>query len=873
MISTFNPAQKSHNSASAIPKGLSNLEASKLLKTHGKNELSRSIRINPWKIFLRQFKSPLIIILLIAAVISLLVGYLPGQDPHFIDTALILIIVTISGTMGFIQDYKAEKTIEALQQLDTPQATVIRDGETIEIDAKEIVPGDLLSIQAGDMVSADGIVASAFHLAIDESILTGESIAVKKNNVEAVFKSTVVTAGHGLVSVTTTGMKTKIGHIADRLQKVEVEPSSFQKELNLLSKNLSVITVIITLLVATVGVFKFGFYTSLLTAISLAVAAIPEGLPAVMVLALALGAGRMFKRNALIRKLPIVESVGAVDIICTDKTGTLTLNEMTVTKLYFEGQEFTVSELEEQTQRNETFRKLLGCGDLCNNATVNLRSDSDKRLIGDQTEIALKKVARDHVAHKDQTLAAYQKVDEMPFSSERKMMSVLMKNKDGHFHLLAKGAPEVIVSRCSKIIEKGKEAPLSDEDKEKLLLQTKAFASQSLRVLAFAYKSSETCESDMEQELVWIGLQAMIDPPRIEAKSAIKDCLKAGIRVIIITGDNAVTTNAIAKQIGLTTHGVLEGPEMDRLSDKALEVKIASGINIFARTDPFHKLRLLELLEKEHTVAMTGDGVNDALAIKRAVVGISMGKKGTEVAKQASDIVLLDDNFKTIRDAVREGRTIFNNIRKFVDYLLTCNLAEVGIIFFITIFFSFDQPILYPVQLLWINLLTDGLVALALGADPPAKDIMSHPPRNNNEPLIDKRLAWLIGLIGMKKAILLIGIFLIVLPYGLDLARSTLVTGIVLFEFVRIGAIRYDEALGWFDNKWLVAGLFTSVVLHVSISYTAVNQYFYLVPLGLFEWTILIAGLVMGYALAILITKRVNTHMTKPERPEPNAVV
>ncbi|MEO9964221.1 MAG: cation-transporting P-type ATPase [Reichenbachiella sp.] len=841
-------------------KGLSSLEAADLLKLHGKNEIERTIKIKPWKILIRQFKSPLIIILIIAAAISFLVGYLPGQDQHIIDTVLILIIVSISGTMGFIQDYNAEKTIEALQKLDMPKSVVVRNGESIEIDSKEIVPGDLLSITAGDMISADGIIISAFHLEIDESILTGESVAVKKIKDSEVFKNSVTTAGHAMVKVTATGMKTRIGHIADRLQRVEVEQSNFQKELNLLSKKLSIITILITLVIAAVGMFKFGFYTSLLTAISLAVAAIPEGLPAVMVLALALGAGRMFKKNALIRKLPIVESVGAVDIICTDKTGTLTLNEMTVTKLYFDGQEYTIDDLV-AIKSNETFGKLLTCGSVCNNATVNSAPDREKLFIGDQTEIALLKAAFDHLDDHQDTLDSWQKIDEVPFSSERKMMSVLVKGADGSQQVFSKGAPEMLINRCTRILENGKEVDLTEKMKEELLLQNQSFAAQSLRVLGFAYNPSRSDESAMESDLVWIGLQAMIDPPRDEVKGAIEDCLNAGIKIIIITGDNAVTTNAIAKQIGLMSAGVIEGSDMDEMSDDELESKIKSGVNIFARTDPFHKLRLLEILEENHTVAMTGDGVNDALAIKRAVVGISMGKKGTEVAKQASDIVLLDDNFSTIRDAVKEGRTIFNNIRKFIDYLLTCNLAEVGIIFFITIFFSFDEPIMYPVQLLWINLLTDGLVALALGADPPAKDIMSHPPRKNDEPLINKKLGWLIGLIGAKKAILLVGIFLIVLPSGLDLARSTLITGIVLFEFVRIGAIRYGEALGWFANKWLVAGLITSIVLHLLIVYTSLNQYFYLVPLGQFEWLVLIGGLLLGYTLAILITKLVSTHI------------
>lgn len=836
-------------------KGLSSREAASLLRQFGENELARSERKSFFIILVRQFSSPLILVLLAAAIISFAIGYLPDQEPHFVDTILIMAIVLISGVLGFIQDYNAEKTIEALQKMASPKARVIRDNKEQEIPASQVVPGDVLLVGAGDMITADGKVFEEFHLDLDESILTGESQAAHKRSNDLVFKNTVVTSGIGKVLVSSTGMSTKIGHVASELQNVEEERSSFQVELAVLSKKLSLITLFITILIGIVGIFKFGFYTAILTAISLAVAAIPEGLPAVVVLALALGAGRMFKKNALIRKLPIVESVGAVDIICTDKTGTLTLNEMTVTNVFYDDNEVDVSAIQKSDDLHETARLLFLCADTCNNASEGYNTDGSIRYFGDQTEIALKKTAQKILTGID--APQFQKINELSFDSNRKRMTVAVKDETGGYLVFSKGAPEVLIDRCTHILNNGEVVTLNESGKLKLLQQTKEYASDALRVLGFAYKETNDPEKELEEGLIWIGLQAMIDPPRKEAKQALEDCQNAGIRVIMITGDNPITASAIAKQVGLSSGEVMTGEQIDKLGDEELEQRLMAGVNIFARTDPFHKLRLLEILEKEHTVAMTGDGVNDALAIRRAVVGIAMGKKGTEVAKQASDIVLLDDNFSSIRDAIKEGRTIFNNTRKFIDYLLTCNLAEVALIFFITFFFSFNEPILYPVQLLWINLLTDGLVALALGADPPVKDIMKQPPRKNREPLIDKKLAWLIGLIGIKKAIVLVITFVIVLPMGLDTARSTLLTGIVLFEFVRIGAIRYGEKIGWFDNKWLVAGLVGSLILQVGLIYSPWNHFFYLTPLGLFEWGVLIVGVIVGYLLAIGITKLV----------------
>jgi len=833
--------------------GLTTQEAENRLQQYGRNELVRTSKVYPLKILLSQFTSPLILVLIGAAIISLAIGFLPGQASNTVDAVLILVIVLVSGIFGFIQDYEAEKTIEALQKMAAPKAKVIRDGREMEISSTKVVPGDLLILESGDMITADSELLETFHLEVDESVLTGESKSVRKQDEDPVFANTYVTGGNAKAEVQNTGMDTRIGKVASRLQEMGEEKTPFQKELAELGKKMSLLTLLIAVVIAVIGFFKFGFYNSLLTAISLAVAAIPEGLPAVVVLALAVGAKLMVKKNALIRKLSIVESVGAVDVICTDKTGTITKNEMTVVKLYYDRNEVDLSENGEKP--DQTGELLLKCGILCNNSTTEKSDDGEITYFGEQTEIALRKASEkllDKSAFKN-----YQKVDEISFSSQRKMMSVVMEDAEEELTVFSKGAPEVLLEKCNRIVQNGETGDLTDDLKQSILDENKKMTQDALRVLGFAYKPTENSSDDIEQELIWIGLQAMIDPPRAEAREAIEECKTAGIRVIMITGDNPMTAQAIAEKVGLDSKGVMEGSELDQIEPEELKEKLESGINIFARTSPFHKLNILEVLEKDHNVAMTGDGVNDALAIKKASVGISMGKKGTEVAKQASDVVLLDDNFSTIKDAIKEGRTIFDNIRKFINYLLTCNFAEVAVIFLATLFFALEDPILFPVQLLWINLLTDGLVALALGVDPPVHDVMKKGPRKIDEPVINSQLGWLIGLIGIVKTALLLLSFLYVKQYDAELARSVLFTAFVLYEFVRIGTIRYQEKLNWLSNKWLLLSLVVSVVLQVMIIYTPLNGFFYVEPLGLKEWSVLVVGCLVGFVLALPITKLV----------------
>ncbi|MBN2127455.1 MAG: cation-transporting P-type ATPase [Candidatus Diapherotrites archaeon] len=834
-----------------INKGLSSAEALRLLEIHGLNEIARSVKLSPLKIFLSQFTSPLILLLIAAAVVSFSIGFLPGQEPRVFDTALILLIVFASGIAGFIQEFKAEKAVEALQEMSSPSAVVLRDGVKKRIPVKELVPGDIIFLESGDVVPADAKLLEVFSLKVNESILTGESDDVLKKVSDTVFKNTSVFIGRAEAVVEKTGMNSKIGGIAKKLEEIKEEKTPFQNEMNEFSKKLILLTLGIILIIFFIALFKYGLYDSILVSVSLAVAAIPEGLPAVVTLALALGSNAMAKRNALVRKLSVTESAGAIDIICTDKTGTLTKNEMTVSNVFIDSvlkpEEITVAIIKE----NNALKNLFLCGALCNDS-----EKQEEKYLGDQTEIALKKISDSFFSQNE--LIKYWRVNEIPFSSERKMMSVVVKQGDSKtdFFVFSKGAPEILIESCTKFYENGKIVSLTSKKKKEILQQNKEFASKTLRVLGFAFKETHSKEKDLEENLVWIGLQAMRDPPHEEVKQALADCLTAGIRVIMITGDNPETAKAIADEINLKSKDVIEGKELEKLTDSELEKKLKSGVNIFARADSFHKLRILEILKKNYRVAMTGDGVNDALTLKKADVGISMGLKGTEIAKQASDIILLDDNFNSIKAAVEEGRRIFDNIRKFVNYLLTCNIAEVTVVFLATVFLTLNQPILMPVHLLWINLLTDGLPALALGLDPAVKGIMKKPPRKKSEGILNKRLLMLITFIGVKKALMLLVIFLISNHfYGFEVARTCLFTGFILYEFIRIGSIRFQEQLTWLSNKWLLAALAFSVMLQLFVIYTPLNSLFHVVPLDLIQWIFLLGMSALAYITSIAVTK------------------
>jgi Ca2+-transporting ATPase len=833
--------------------GISDEEAFKRLLRHGKNEIVKIKKASTLKILLSQFTSPLILILIAAALVSLAVGMLPDSEPKVIDSILIMIIVAAVGVSGFFQDWKAERSIEALRRISTPAALVLRNKKEVEIPATEIVPGDIVILKSGDVIPADGKVTESFNMMIDESILTGESEAVRVSRGNTIKMNTSLLSGHGKVLIFATGMKTYVGRLAERMEEIEETKTPFQKELASFSKKIFWMIIAITVLVMTAGYFKYGLYMAFLTSISLAVAAIPEGLPAVVTLALALGAKSMVNNNALIRKLPVVESVGSVNVICTDKTGTLTKNRMSVTRIFFDDADYEIGELNKEDVRR--MEKLFLCGTLCNDTRI-IMEGNEKKVVGDQTEVALTEFAMNHEFQVEKLQEEYTRVNEIPFTSKRKMMTVACRHGKGEY-VFSKGAPEVLLRRCSRIISGNKIAHLDGKVKEKILKQDKEFASHALRVLAFAYKEKrgKIDEKHMEEDLIFLGLEGMLDPPRDEVREALSECKTAGIRVIMITGDNIETARSIANEIGLKSKDAITGLEMEKLTNEQLEGKLNEGVNIFARTSPFDKLRILEILQKDNRVIMTGDGVNDSLALKKSDVGIAMGERGTEVAKEASDIILLDDNFATIRNTVREGRRIFDNIRKFVDYQFTCHLAEVMVIFTATLLFTLDEPVLLPVHILWINMLTDGIPAIALGIDPAVPGIMRRIPRNPKEGILDRKTIYSIIAMGINLAVLLFAVYVILYPLGAEIARSALFTGFVLYEFMKIIEIRHKEELGFLDNKMLLVALLVSIILQLSIVYTPLNVYFSLVPLGLYEWGILLSFALIGWLTAMMISR------------------
>jgi Ca2+-transporting ATPase len=836
--------------------GLSSAEAAKRLAKHGRNEIQKTSKASPLRLLLSQFTSPLILLLIAAAVVSMAMSFLPGSDSHTIDTVLILIIVFATGFSGFFQDWKAEMAIEALRKMSTPIARVRRDGCECEIPAAEIVPGDIVIIEGGDIVPADGKIIKAFDIMLDESMLTGESQSVRKGEGKLAFMNTGLISGRAEMLVFATGMGTAVGKIAQKMQEIGETKTPFQKELSAFSRKIFWAVIAIAAVMAFVGYFKYGLYNASLTAVSLAVAAIPEGLPAVVTLALALGAKSMVKNKALIRKLPVVESIGDVDIICTDKTGTLTMNRMTVTKVFYNGVEREAEGVQKPDVKG--MEEMLLCGALCNNTAQVKGNDGKLKIAGDQTEVAIMEFSSKYGLRKEELQKKYVRTGEISFTSKRKLMSVVCR-AGGRYHVFAKGAPEVLLHHCTRVLSSGKVQKLTPSMRDKILKQNAKFAGSALRVLGFACKESAKAprESQIEKDLIFLGLEGMLDPPRKEVKSAISECMTAGIRVIMITGDNAETAKAISREIGLVSTGAISGDELVHMKDGELQKRLSLGVNIFARTTPFDKLRILELLGKNNRVAMTGDGVNDTLALKKADVGIAMGLRGTEVAKEASDIILLDDNFESIKNAVKEGRRIFDNIRKFVNYLLSSNFAEVMVLFLGTLLFTFNEPILLPVHLLWINLLTDGLPALALGVDPAPPGIMKRKPRSAGEGILDRKTMGNVIAMGLNLSVLLLLVFFLSLysGSGFEMARTVLFMGFVIYEFMRILVIRYQEELTIFDNKLLLLALAGSLILQLAVVYTPLNVLFGVVPLGAMEWIMLLSLGVVGFFTSVGLSK------------------
>ncbi|WP_340102002.1 cation-transporting P-type ATPase [Salinibaculum salinum] len=882
------PTDETFSALATDEEGLSSSEAERRLSEHGTNEIHEAERTSILDLLLSQFRNPLIYLLVVAALLSLGTGLIPGGEPSYTEAVFIALIIVANGVFGFVQDYQATRSIEALRELASPDATVLRDGEKQSIDAEQVVPGDVVYLEQGDAIPADARVFDAEELRTNESPLTGESTPVEKTTEciaedtplaerrNMVYKNTTVVKGRGRAVVVETGMETEVGGIATQLDEADDRQTPFQTEVEHLGKQIGAL--VVSLIVLVVGV-QFLFTATeptaiLLVGITLAVAGVPEGLPAVVTFTLALGAREMVDRNALVRRLPVVESLGSVDVIVTDKTGTVTENRMTVTRLYASGAVVDLSESNSKAAssdgddqrvaangnhgREPDVAPLLRCGAICNN--VDRTGDGEYR--GEPTEIALRRAADD--ADID---PVGDRIREIQFSSERKRMTVIVENGEPTAYM--KGAPETVLERCDSVLEDGDVTELTDEKRREILNRTQSFAADALRVLGFASKPVEDPSADadgIEDDMVFLGLQGMLDPPRAEVEDAIADCRSAGIRTVLATGDNLTTAQAVGEQIGLDPDGALTGGDITEQSADELGRTI-EDVDVFARVEPDHKVRVLNALQDSgHNVVMTGDGVNDAPALTQADVGVAMGQRGTDVARQASDMILQDDNFATIRDAIREGRGIFENVRKFVNYLVSTNTGEVLVVFLGVLLGSLLFPsqfsgtsqalILTPILILWINLVADTLPALALGADPHADGLMDRPPRPTDEGVINTRVLVSILTIAVLLAVTGLGVFFYALDRTGSLlrAQSLLFTFIVVVELIRIQVIRsrYDQTLR--SNLWLVGAIGVSLLVQLAVLYTPLHEFFQVVPLSLVEWGWIAVGFVVFLLLNVVLS-------------------
>ncbi|RJQ19961.1 HAD family hydrolase [Candidatus Woesearchaeota archaeon] len=842
--------------------GLSSADARARLGVYGLNVLREVPPPSPLVILLRQFKSPIVWVLLVAMAVGLMVG-------ETVDVAVIGVIVILNAVLGFTQEWRAERSIEALRKLVSQKAVVVRDGRLEEIAAKDVVPGDILVLEAGMKVAADAYLLDASDVRAQESALTGESVPVAKKvsvlgkecsvseRSNMVFAGTDVVAGRARAVVVGTGMQTEFGKIAHLLSGERDGETPLQGQLRRLSIQIGVVVGVVAVLIFAAGILKGGDFTVwLLTALALAVAAIPEGLPAVVTVGLSIGVQRMAKKNALIRHLPSAETLGACTVICADKTGTMTKNEMTVRKLFVNGQVVDVAGAGYEpagafSHSPKSFEMLLKIGVLNNTAQVAKEGGSWK-VVGDPTEAALIVAARKAGLDSARIQEEYPKVAEVSFSSERKRMTTVHKVGKGtrgwRGMVCVKGAPEMVIGLCTRMEMNGRIVRLTKDEKEKLLEENARFARRALRVLAFAYKDIESPKdkAGWERDLVFVGLQAMIDPPRPEVKEAIAKCRSAGIRVVMITGDSALTAEAIGKEVGIEGRVVM-GDELQSM-DLVREVE---SIGIYARVDPKDKLRIVEALRKNgHVVAMTGDGVNDAPALKRADLGVAMGLAGTDVAREASAMVLADDNFASIVRAIEEGRQIFDNIQKYVAYLFSGNVAEVLVIVS-SVLLGLPLPLI-AIQILWINLVTDGLPALALSNEPLEGDVMQRKPRNPGASILSGLGPYVV----VYPIIVIAGVLWLFDGYlgeGVEKARTVAFTGLVFFELfqaISCKSVRRPVFMtGMFRNKWLWVAVALSAALQVLIVQSSfLAGVFGVVSLSLGEW-LLIAGVAFaGFA-------------------------
>jgi Ca2+-transporting ATPase len=886
-------------------KGLTQAEAAKRLEKYGPNTLKEEKKISPWTIFFGQFKNFLIVLLIIATVISLFLG-------ETLDAMVIFAIVVASALLGFYQEFRAEKAMEALKAMSSPTAAVVRDGEEIEIPSADVVPGDIVLLTAGDRMPADGRLIEAINARIDEASLTGESTAVSKGAREVypqdtpigdrknmIFAATVMTYGRARAVITGTGMETEFGRIAKMLQEVEEEPSPLAVKMDYIGKRLGIACLIVSALVMGLGILRGNpILEMFIWAVSLAIAAVPEALAAVVTGALAIGVQRAAKRNAIVRRLPAVETLGCTTVICSDKTGTLTKNEMTIRQLFTGGRlidvggvgydpagQFTAGDRPLDPAGDPTLKSMLTSGLLCNDANL-VQADGGWRIKGDPTEGAFVVAAAKAKLDIHELRKCWTRIGEIPFESERKRMSTVHRPPEGEPFACVKGAPELVLERCTHWERNGQAEPLTDEARRQILAANDRMAQSALRVLGIATRpvpnpSAEYTPDTLETEMTFLGLAGMIDPPREEVKKAIRDCQASGIRTVMVTGDHKLTATAIARELGILggdgkrEYKALEGRELDKMSEEELAA-VVEDVAVYARVSPEHKMKIVGAWKsKNQVVAMTGDGVNDAPALKRADIGVAMGITGTDVTKEASDMVLMDDNFATIVAAVEEGRIIYDNIKKYLTFLLSCNVAEI-LILGIAGMVGWPMPLI-ALQILWVNLTTDGLPALALGVEPAEPDLMERPPRDPNEPVFAGAV---LKALSAMSILIFAGLMPIFYWYwqneGVEKAQTMALATLVVYELFyafSCRSLRFTlPQLGIFSNKWLLpavisSGLLTLAVIYIPSWATA----FHTVPLSFGDWDVVFisAGgsfLLIEFVKWLVGRKRANAAGTAPGR-------
>ena len=867
-----------------LDSGLKTEDVEKNLAKYGSNELTEEKGKSFLSKIKDQFSDFLVLILIGAALVSIFVGEVQ-------DAVVILAIVIVNAFLGLYQEGKAEKSLEALKKMASPNAKVVRNGVTEIIPSANLVPGDLVLLDAGDIIPADLRLIESSNLKVEEASLTGESVPVEKKStshfdedislgdrLNMAYMSTIVTYGRGKGIVVGTGHDTEIGKIATMIQSFEEEITPLQKKLNQLGKFLGITTIVVCLAVFGIGMLQGREILEMfMVSISLAVAAIPEGLPAIVTIVLAIGMNKMVKRHAIVKKLLAVETLGTTTVICSDKTGTLTQNEMTVVKVYTDGKTLDVTgggyhpigdfiHNGEQIQSDTIgdLDTLLSISALTNDANLEKSNDVYK-IIGDPTEGALITLAGKANIKREEINKSYPRIEEIPFDSERKMMTTFHKNYIPEKVVsFTKGAPDIVIDRCSHISMDNKVVPFTQDMKKEVLEVNSNFSKDALRVLAFAYKEYDNLPEEIspdnnERDMIFVGLTGMIDPPRVEAKEAIKLCKQAGIKTVMITGDFKDTAFAIAKELGMaeTEDQAMMGDELNNISDEELR-EVVKRVKVYARVSPEHKVRIISALRANNDVtAMTGDGVNDALALKRADIGISMGITGTDVAKNTAEMILTDDNFASIVSAVEEGRIIYSNIKKFVFFLLSCNIGEILLVF-VSILLKWPVPLL-PIQLLWLNLVTDSFPALALGVEKGDPDIMNEAPRSPDEPILDKPMIFGI----MFQSIAIAASSLLAYKWGLNTfgstgeglvqARTIAFTTLILAELLRAYSSRSDKfslfKIGLFSNMTMVYATLFSFSLLLFVLYVPFLQpIFNTFSLGLLEWEI-----VLSYAFIPLV--------------------